>query len=58
MNRIAIRILIRMLDTLVEQTDEVKYAHKNNVEAELFLAQALKNLRAAKTLLSDLMERP
>jgi len=55
MNRVALRVLIRMLDTLIEQTDEIRYAHKEN-KLHQALGEALKHLKSAKYVITDSME--
>lgn len=54
MNRIALRILTRMLDALIEQTGDVAYAH-HSVQASAVLAEAIKHQHEAKRLIERLM---
>lgn len=56
MNKIAIRILMRVLDTLVEQTSEVQYEGRKNEATFTALGEVLNSLRTAKRRLTDLVE--
>jgi hypothetical protein len=56
MNKVAIRVLTRVLDTLVEQTEEVRYAHKNHRLAYDTLDNVRRSLRDAKNALNTLAE--
>lgn len=55
MNKVAIRVLYRMLDTLLEQSEELRYAHKGT-PVYLELDRAISYLRQAKNILTDLFE--
>lgn len=55
MNKVAIRVLYRMLDTLLEQCEELRYHHKGT-PTNLELDRALSYLKQAKYILADLFE--
>lgn len=55
MNKVAIRVLVRVLDTLIEQAEELRYHHRGTPAAhELDAAHTY--LKQAKYVLANLHE--